>query len=406
MTRKRSSVDRGPGVRLQPRLTSSRVVVERSVGELHTVTPSDDLHHLRLPAPVVHPLLLRTALHVLARHLGIRPGQVQALAQCALHVVTEPFPGAPRLRKRAGVATLTGVDAIRWLTARGRSLPAHLGDAWSLDVLPVRPALLLRVPGLRERWEDVVRAVLMLKHAARGAETIARRSVLQLAVNAYFLALERALRRRWNPTLKLPFDEEPTTRPPPIAAVAGLLHLTAARGKARGSGSAFASVEELLAALEARALDLQAVIPFRCEGARVTTTPGRVLLHTLINGVSFSQVNRPLVPEATAELLESVSPSVREALIRVGAAWAGAAAISVGKELCPPQEHSAVVARAAERTRDLHDRHDRGEITQGERDTSTHTAWEEACADLEPSIQRERARHLVLQVGASCVPST
>lgn len=168
--------------------------------------------------------------------------------------------------------------------------------------------------------------------------------------------------------------------------VMGLYYLTKMALGRKGEGRMFCSTEELLHAIADEQVDVHAKIKIRFDGSLVETTPGKVILNTVIpKGMAF--YNELLNKKRIQALVETVYKSkgikvtcqFLDAIKTLGYEYATKAGITFGAEdLVVPDEKNAIISKSMEEVVRIRKQYDRGIITEGERynkliDLWTHT---------------------------------
>ena len=186
--------------------------------------------------------------------------------------------------------------------------------------------------------------------------------------------------------------------------VLGLYYLSLMLESEPGEGMVFANVDEVLQALEARALSLHTKIWCRIpqpvenggeNGAtlRVETTPGRMLLYEILPkhpAISFDRVlNQLLTKREITQVVDEVyrhcgqkeTVVFADRLMNLGFSYAAKAGISFGKDdMVVPQTKTKFVNATRELVKQYEQQYADGLITKGEKYNKVVDAWAQ-CTD-------------------------
>jgi len=183
--------------------------------------------------------------------------------------------------------------------------------------------------------------------------------------------------------------------------VLGLYYLTLEREKEKGEGMAFGNMGEVQQALDAGALSLHARITARLKlmgpdgkeaVARVTTTPGRMLLSEILPrhpNVPFALINRLLLKKDISNIIDVVyrhcgqkeTVIFADRLMGLGFSYACKAGISFGKDdLMIPPAKGKLVNEAQARVKEYEQQYLDGLITKGEKYNKVVDVWSH-CTD-------------------------
>ncbi|MDQ7251003.1 DNA-directed RNA polymerase subunit beta' [Dongia sedimenti] len=183
--------------------------------------------------------------------------------------------------------------------------------------------------------------------------------------------------------------------------VLGLYYLTMEADNQPGDGMAFASIAELLHAIEAKAVTLHTRIKARLEvyddsGKLVTkvigTTPGRMLLSEIFPkhpNLPFSIINRLLTKKEITNVIDAVyrhcgqkeTVIFADRMMGLGFGQACKAGISFGKDdLIIPASKGKLVGEAQEKVKEFEQQYQDGLITQGEKYNKVVDVWS-TCTD-------------------------
>ncbi|NLD98447.1 MAG: DNA-directed RNA polymerase subunit beta', partial [Fibrobacter sp.] len=168
--------------------------------------------------------------------------------------------------------------------------------------------------------------------------------------------------------------------------VLGIYYLTKMALNRKGEGRAFFGTEELLHAVSDRQVDLHAKIKIRIDGKTIETTPGRVILNTVVpKGIPFKNelLNKKRIQAFIEEVYKQKGTKITckflDDIKALGYEYATRAGITFGAEdLVVPEEKKQIVEKSQEEVTRIRKQYDRGIITEGERynkliDLWTHT---------------------------------
>ncbi len=167
--------------------------------------------------------------------------------------------------------------------------------------------------------------------------------------------------------------------------VLGIYYMTRPREFALGEGMVFASPEELRAAYDQRAVDLQAKIKCRIDGKVYETTSGRVLLWEIVpRKVGFDEVNKVLDKKQLGNLIdtcyrltgEKETVLLADRIRTFGYTNATRAGISIALKdmVIPPAKHT-LIAEAQKEVSEVENQYLEGLITVGERYNKVIDIW-------------------------------
>ena len=191
--------------------------------------------------------------------------------------------------------------------------------------------------------------------------------------------------------------------------ILGLYYLSLERPGAKGQGMIFSSVGEIEHALEAKVLDLHAPITTRLESfdrecpltQRVQTTPGRILLSTILPthpNISFDLINKPLTKKEVTQLLDLVYRNCgqkntvifSDRLMQLGFIYASRSGISIGQDdFMVPKEKQTLVHNANEKIKDFEQQYLDGLVLQGEKYNHLVDVWTECTDKVSSAVMKE-----------------
>ena len=169
--------------------------------------------------------------------------------------------------------------------------------------------------------------------------------------------------------------------------IIGLHYMTKMRKFARGSNTLFSSEKEVVAAYEAGAVDLHAMIKMRIENNQIIdTTVGRALLYDVMpDGCDFGYLNKLLRKSDVAKVVEHVyfksgaerTVQFLEKIKELGFKYATLGGISFPLEgLIEPKNKISAIAEAEKKIAKIQNSFISGAITNGERENKVVSIWQ------------------------------
>ncbi|MCG8428372.1 MAG: DNA-directed RNA polymerase subunit beta', partial [Chromatiales bacterium] len=180
--------------------------------------------------------------------------------------------------------------------------------------------------------------------------------------------------------------------------VLGLYYMTRERVNAQGEGMAFANVEEVHRAYEARQVELQARCKVRLsesvkneEGELVETTHivdttvGRALLSSILpKGLPFDLVNRAMDKRSISNMVNACYRRVglkesvifADQIMYMGFRLATKAGVSIGmNDMIIPEEKESILSSAEREVKEIEQQYASGLVTNGERYNKVVDIW-------------------------------
>lgn len=178
--------------------------------------------------------------------------------------------------------------------------------------------------------------------------------------------------------------------------VLGIYYLSYMADGVIGEGSVYSDVNEVMLALNAKAVDLHAKIKCRMhyvndEGERVygllETTPGRIIISDILpdnEKISISLVNRLLRKKEIGEIIDTVyrfcgqkeTCIMVDKIMTLGFENACKAGISFGKDdLIVPEAKKKLIAETSKQVKEFEQQYQNGLITQGEKYNKVIDIW-------------------------------
>jgi DNA-directed RNA polymerase subunit beta' len=172
--------------------------------------------------------------------------------------------------------------------------------------------------------------------------------------------------------------------------VLGINYLTRNRPGARGEGKYFSSPEELLLALDARAVDYQALVKMDMEGEWVETTAGRVLLNEefppelgFVNESMGDKQLRKLISRVYAENGPATTVTLLDVIKDMGFRYATLFGATIGiDDIIVPEVKAEMIEAANNEVETIQNQYLSGVITQDERYNKVVEVWSKTNEDL------------------------
>ena len=183
--------------------------------------------------------------------------------------------------------------------------------------------------------------------------------------------------------------------------VLGIYYLTYDAEGMTGEGSIYASPEECMLALNAKAVDLHAKIKCRMEYVGddgkftkgiVETTPGRLIVSEILpkhEGVPFSLVNRLVKKKQISQIIDEVyrvcggkeTCIMADRIMSLGYKYACLSGISFGKDdLIVPAAKQKLIEETSAQVKEFEQQYQNGLITRGEKYNKVVDIWA-SCTD-------------------------
>ena len=172
--------------------------------------------------------------------------------------------------------------------------------------------------------------------------------------------------------------------------VLGIYHLTSQKPKAAGEGKYFASPEEVFLAIEAKAVNYQALCKVKIDGEYIETTPGRVIFNDLMpDEVSYVNYRlgdkeiRDLVAETHEEFGSAVTVTMLDVIKDTGYKYATVFGATIGMDdILVPDEKKKLISDANSEVDQIQKQYLDGHITQEERYNRVIEVWGKTNEDL------------------------
>ena len=181
--------------------------------------------------------------------------------------------------------------------------------------------------------------------------------------------------------------------------VLGCYYMTRERAFARGEGMRFGSPDEVRAAYDHGAVDLQAAVECRIDGKRIRTTVGRVLVFEILPpNMPFALVNKVLDKKSLGALIDhcyrrcgqKATVLLADHLRTLGYTHATMAGISIAiGDMQIPAKKAEFVDNAQKAVQEIENQYTEGLITDGERYNKVIDIWSRVSEDLEGELMAE-----------------
>jgi len=187
--------------------------------------------------------------------------------------------------------------------------------------------------------------------------------------------------------------------------VLGLYYMTVERSFRKGEGKYFTAPWEVIAAYDAGCVSLHARINVRIRGVLTETTPGRVILGSLLpDKVPFELVNdvmtkkriNMLVGEAYRRAGTKATVILCDRLKDLGYEYATRAGITIGvKDLCIPSKKKDMLATAQDEVDDIERQYREGIITRTEKYNKVVDVWTRVTNNVASEMLSEISKDVV-----------
>ena len=165
--------------------------------------------------------------------------------------------------------------------------------------------------------------------------------------------------------------------------VLGINYLTRTRSGAKGEGKHYSSPEEVLLALDARAVDYQAAIRVKIDGGYLETTPGRIVLNEdlppeigFINEAMGDKELRTLIAVCYRDHDSAVTVKLLDAIKDLGFRYATRFGATIGMEdVIIPAIKKDMIAKANAQVEEIQNQYLQGHITNEERYNRVVEVW-------------------------------
>ena len=178
--------------------------------------------------------------------------------------------------------------------------------------------------------------------------------------------------------------------------VLGINYLTRAREGRRGEGKVYATIEEVLMAVDARAVDYQAIIKVRVDGALIETTPGRIVLNEelppevpFVNESLGDKELRKLIARVYEQFGSAVTVRMLDSIKSTGFRYATLFGSTIGiDDIIIPEVKRHMIEAANTEVEQIQNQYQGGVITQDERYNKVVEVWSKTNEDLTNEMMR------------------
>jgi DNA-directed RNA polymerase beta' subunit len=170
--------------------------------------------------------------------------------------------------------------------------------------------------------------------------------------------------------------------------VLGIYYISLEKHGLPGENKLFANIDEMEIAMEHKALDIRSRIRSRVNGTVVHTTPGRMLIHSIIPDsidIPSNLWNKTMKKKAIGALVDAVfkeggvavTSTFLDKLKNLGFQYATKAGISISADdIVDTEEKEEYIAEAKEAIRDVQNQFLKGLLSDQERHQKTIDIWE------------------------------
>ncbi len=280
-------------------------------------------------------------------------------------------------------------------------------EVWDIlaEVIREHPVLLNRAPTLHRLGIQAFEPVLIegkaiqlhpLVCAAYNADFDGDQMAVHVPLTIEAQLEARALMMSTNNILS-PASGDPIIVPSQDV-VLGLYYMTRERVNAKGEGMIFADIEEVQRAFGSGQVDLQARVSVRIhevlmnlgedtwEQTRIVeTTVGRALLWDIVpEGLSYDQINKPMVKKAISRVINQCYRAVglkqtvifADQLMYTGYEYSTRSGASIGvNDFVIPDEKAELVEKAEGEVAEIEQQYRAGLVTQGEKYNKVIDIW-------------------------------
>jgi DNA-directed RNA polymerase subunit beta' len=182
--------------------------------------------------------------------------------------------------------------------------------------------------------------------------------------------------------------------------VLGINYLTKERPGAKGEGKYFVGIDEVLMALDARAVDYHALIKLKMNGVWIETTPGRVVLNEeMPEGIEFVNKTlgdkqlRALVAQTYKDYGPSTAVKMLDTIKDVGFKYATLFGATIGvDDILIPEEKKGMIEAANNQVLAIQNQYLQGHITHEERYNRVVEVWSKTNEDLTNTLMKSLER--------------
>ncbi len=172
--------------------------------------------------------------------------------------------------------------------------------------------------------------------------------------------------------------------------VLGINYLTRNRKGAHGEGKVFSNVNEVIMALDIRAVDYHAMVKVKIDGDWLETTPGRIIFNEpmpkeigYVNYALGDKELRGLVAQCYRDHGPAVTVKMLDAIKSLGFRYATTFGATIGMDdIVIPDEKTNMIDGANAKVEEIQSQYLQGHITQEERYNRVIEVWSKTNEDL------------------------
>lgn len=174
--------------------------------------------------------------------------------------------------------------------------------------------------------------------------------------------------------------------------VLGLYYLSLEKKGVKGEHKLFGDIHQIMITIETGNLDINAKIRTLVDGRIITTTAGRMILHSILpTQVPINLWNKVLKKKDISTLTDyvykeagnGITATFLDNLKNLGFRYATKAGISISAaDIIIPENKNEIIKKANKETRNIRDMFESGSITEEERYNKTIDIWTEAGNEL------------------------
>lgn len=179
--------------------------------------------------------------------------------------------------------------------------------------------------------------------------------------------------------------------------VLGINYLTKNRPGAKGEGKYFSSINEVILAVDAKAVDYQAVVKVKMNGEYVETTPGRVIFNEdlpeeigFINNTMSENELKKLISDCYINKNPAITVRMLDAIKALGFKYATRFGATIGMEdVVVPGKKKDLIAKANLKVEEIQKQYLQGHITNEERYNRVVEVWSTTNENLTNELMEE-----------------
>jgi len=174
--------------------------------------------------------------------------------------------------------------------------------------------------------------------------------------------------------------------------ILGVHYITKAMANLRGEGTIFGSLDEIILAYQAKAVDLHAQIKLRIDNKIVSTTVGRALLYNILpEGSKYDWINQVMRKSDIGKLIQKIYEEFGnektvvflDKVKKLGFQFATSSGLSfVLSDLIISDNKDDIIKKAENQVEKIEKLYLNGAITNGERQSKIIGIWSKATSDI------------------------